>query len=726
MRARLLVVAFAVAFSACDFNVKRCESNADCTSPGVCSAEGFCVLSDGGTGGGSTGGGGGSTGGGGMTGGGGSTGGGGGAMCPATCPAGYSCDPGGSVCLLRITGIAFDAPAADSYTNAASVQVTARFVTSASVTLPSMMNLSVDDGGTQPVGGTGNVYSLSLGSLSEATHAVRLWANLADAGVSASRSFTVDRTPPVVTGTLPSGERKRDDVFEVALSTTDTVQAGTVEVRYGAGANTVVAMPGGACGGSLGCFKFDMSLPPLDAMEGDFAVTAAVTDLAGNRATTTIGQPLHVTRKRWEVRPTTSEIRAAPAVGFDGTLYVGTRADATSGTLFALHALDGGVKDSTTTIGSIVSVATATSTVNGLGDSSELVYFTANGTTGFVGARRADNLSLTPTQAASSGNAGKTYSAIALVSRSASKVGAVSVFNSIVATTTPSSVLVYDPVSFPGGLSAASGSEGLFNFSVSTNEPSNNVVVVADEAYLLAQDGTALSQVRVSSVNANPANPVTAAIASGAAALTIGQSVLSSNERLVGGLSGLTDVYRIGASETHGNLGTALQNGLAAFNGTRAFMGRWAGTSSLVAFDPMQLGSAAVVLNSNVGSPIKTSPVLGDARMNGTPTGYAVTTSGRLYVFPLSGAAGSAVSFGDVFTTGSVFAHPTLDCNRRQGAATTTTGILYVTNDEGRVSAIIVDSPRLLTAGGAWPKYQRTAGNAGNTSTTFELNPGCP
>jgi hypothetical protein len=89
----------------------------------------------------------------------------------------------------------------------------------------------------------------------------------------------------------------------------------------------------------------------------------------------------------------------------------------------------------------------------------------------------------------------------------------------------------------------------------------------------------------------------------------------------------------------------------------------------------------------------------------------------------------SALSFGSVFDGGpqAVRAHPTLDCNRRMGAATSTTGILYIASSSGRLSAIIVDSPKLLDATGAWPKYQRTASNSGNTNNAaFPLNPGCP
>jgi hypothetical protein len=39
---------------------------------------------------------------------------------------------------------------------------------------------------------------------------------------------------------------------------------------------------------------------------------------------------------------------------------------------------------------------------------------------------------------------------------------------------------------------------------------------------------------------------------------------------------------------------------------------------------------------------------------------------------------------------------------------------------------VVVDSPRLLDTAGAWPKYQRTMGNAGNTDPAFPVNWSCP
>jgi hypothetical protein len=70
----------------------------------------------------------------------------------------------------------------------------------------------------------------------------------------------------------------------------------------------------------------------------------------------------------------------------------------------------------------------------------------------------------------------------------------------------------------------------------------------------------------------------------------------------------------------------------------------------------------------------------------------------------------------------------TFDCNRANPASKT--GVLYVGSSggsTGKVLSIIVDSPKLLDTMGAWPKYQRTMGNAGNDDTYFPTNwPSCP
>jgi hypothetical protein len=68
---------------------------------------------------------------------------------------------------------------------------------------------------------------------------------------------------------------------------------------------------------------------------------------------------------------------------------------------------------------------------------------------------------------------------------------------------------------------------------------------------------------------------------------------------------------------------------------------------------------------------------------------------------------------------GNVTASSTLDCNRERPASGT--GILYIANGTGWLTAYIVDSPGLDTSA-PWPKYQHDARNTGNTTVSV----GCP
>lgn len=53
-------------------------------------------------------------------------------------------------------------------------------------------------------------------------------------------------------------------------------------------------------------------------------------------------------------------------------------------------------------------------------------------------------------------------------------------------------------------------------------------------------------------------------------------------------------------------------------------------------------------------------------------------------------------------------------------------GVLYSVSSAGLVTAVVVDSRKLATS--PWPKWQRTAANAGSLGAApsdFPLNPGC-
>jgi hypothetical protein len=104
--------------------------------------------------------------------------------------------------------------------------------------------------------------------------------------------------------------------------------------------------------------------------------------------------------------------------------------------------------------------------------------------------------------------------------------------------------------------------------------------------------------------------------------------------------------------------------------------------------------------------------------------GYAVSKLGTLLAFRQG--TGSVLWRAPLIAPGdSINTHMAFDCNRAN--PTTKTGVLYVGAASGKVISIIVDAPKLLDTNGAWPKYQRSMGNAGNDDTTnFPTNWPCP
>lgn len=703
MRALLLVIG-CVAFVGCTFGANTCDDMGGCEAGAVCQA-GFCVApaTGAGTGGGSTGGGGG---GGGALGGGGGGGGGTANLCDGVvCPAGYSCEKSTGACLLRVTGLVIVSPNSGR-TNDAGVLLLARLTADASVTLPPSIRYELNDGGSQTLDLAGDDYAQLL-TLADGRHTLRVIAEFTDAGFSASVDVSVDTDGPTVMATLPTSVQQRDEVFPLNLTTSEPIELSSVEVRL-AGVRLDAAT--GACVANAGCWVVDMSVPALDAMTGSFAVSATATDLAGNTKVTALGS-VGVTRKRWESEITTQELRAAPAIGRDGTIYIGARGSALTGTLLALNPTDGGVKNSAALLGAIQSVATAVSNDAGL------VYFTSNDATGGqVGSRSAEDLSLpSGIRPATSGNGvTPTYSALGLVEKSATEVGAIAVFNTEVSA---GRVVIYGSSSAPAGDNAVGSA---FDFAPVPTPASvaNNIVVDGSAAYLITTlSGTGLNWQPISNVTGNPTAGVAVPLETGGRDCCLSGQAFLSGSSLVGGTTvGSRQLYLVSAaSMTRGDLGVAADYGTPVVSAIGdAFVGR--GTNELVRFNPSMLGSTGVVLKSGAGI-IRTSPVLGRARTGqAVGLGYAVNSTGTLFAFAQDGSAGSASDWGSAFVGGStVYAHPTLDCNRRIGAATARTGVLYVVGST-KVSAIVVDSPRLLDTVGSWPKYQRTAGNAGNCS----------
>jgi outer membrane protein assembly factor BamB len=89
----------------------------------------------------------------------------------------------------------------------------------------------------------------------------------------------------------------------------------------------------GACAGTCYCFAVDLAKPALPGLRGSFALVGSGLDSEGQRLTAE--GALNVTRLAWR-RSLTDAVRATPAIGSDGTLYVGTAKGDHDGSLQAI------------------------------------------------------------------------------------------------------------------------------------------------------------------------------------------------------------------------------------------------------------------------------------------------------------------------------------------------------------------------------------------------------
>jgi hypothetical protein len=144
---------------------------------------------------------------------------------------------------------------------------------------------------------------------------------------------------PPMNGTLyedsPAAWR-RDEQIGVWLQSSRPLTQPKLQV---AGVDAAIAQSStctGACTGSCVCFAVDLSKPALPALRGTFALDATGIDSDG--ATLTAHGQLEVTRIAWR-RSLGAQVRTTPAIGADGTIYVGTITGAgKSGSVVAVSA----------------------------------------------------------------------------------------------------------------------------------------------------------------------------------------------------------------------------------------------------------------------------------------------------------------------------------------------------------------------------------------------------
>ncbi len=688
------------------------------------------------------------------------TGGGGGTvMCSPLCEDSYECrapGDGGATgeCELAFERLEVLAPDGGTFGPDASVPVVARLVRKAgfSAAAPSFVELALDGMALsgRVTGDGGYAGQVSTLGLTEGAHTVTVLAVFADAGLSGTGAFTVDATGPTLTFISPtrpigSGDYQRDDVWQAAVQASESVSVAALEVG-GATMDPTPCDGGVQCedGGECTCFAMDLSQPELKGLTGNFGITMSAMDVYGNQATGD-GGTVAVTRVRWVTQVGGGNMRVAPAVGPDGTVYVGTNdINFTAGTLQALSHLTGADAGSTTLWGAInaVAVSPAATHVNSDGSvTGPVVYAVANGMgTSAAKGRLLGRSSIlsgsvstvdVPTPCEGLGT-NKVWSGLALTKTTGSRVAAIATTAS--ALSVPARVLKWDSVDgctfLPLDQTTSSLGSPLEPSPVGTTvETAVSPLILNGVAnFVTRQPVTGIPNMgllvrRVSGLTGSMMNleSTVATLETSDQAVSLGMARFQSTELLTSSTLTGRQIYRVLASfVTRDQPLSGVDYGLPVVaNIGLAFIG--AG-ERLVRFNP-GAASSAVELANAPGATMLVSPVLLEPAGGRTAEGFTVTNDGRLVCFDASssGVATSTWVAALPSSTGSpvVVTHPGFDCNRRPGAATSTTGLLYVAARDGRVYSIIVDSPRLLDDVGAWPKYQRTMGNAGNDDTNF-------
>jgi len=142
------------------------------------------------------------------------------------------------------------------------------------------------------------------------------------------------------------------------------------------------------------------------------------------------------------------------------------------------------------------------------------------------------------------------------------------------------------------------------------------------------------------------------------------------------------------------------------------------GTQSTLSTYTLPLGELRTVFQASSGVLFQGVPAMGALRDGGSPLVYVAATDGVHVIDAVDGGVWS-------MPVGPADLPLSLDCARSSdgGGRSDRPGTLYTVSSRGIVTALIVDSQG-LDGLAAWPRWQRSAGNTGNTLT--ELNPGCP
>ncbi len=573
-------------------------------------------------------------------------------------------------------------------------------------------------------------------------------------GPSSSARVTVDRTAPALSLQVPDAQPSaptngftyadpmatsrpawpRDQTVTVRVES-DSADLDPTSVRVvvkghagGTNVTDLTVRPATPCTGKLYCGSVDVPLwrPGLEAFRGEFQLDVMAKDKVGNERSTSASIP--VTRWKWAFDGASGPILSSPAIGEKGTLYFGTSGP--NGKVLALN--PEGTRKWEAQLGPVLtSPAVGNSELLYVGvtpsDGKGIMYAldtnggtvsscTLSSTTYILGPLvSAVTLAQIPIDATTSVETGIAYANPPSSASSGFNSGGFFMFQATHpdASKRCSMIIKVEQV-HPGANIVAKGRD--FYFGHQYDSTSEDGVDAPDTFELMSQR----HNLGGAGWTGNPdfGRPSTGLLLSGL--------VLAEDDLLVGAAGSTSPAQGglIALSASRGQFrwrfpttfsGPGPVRNLTIGTGNTAFFGRevTTGSAALTAFD--LTSQTPRVSAPNAGS-FPGAPVLG--------------SSGILYTASATGPAAnvgevSAWSANDLSprwklsdSVGRAHASPALDCARNpDGApAEARVGVLYVPALDGRMYALIVDSPG-LEKNAPWPKYQRDARNTGNTAT---------
>lgn len=682
MRLRLFygVAGLSMFLGACHLDpAKSCHTTADCGGSGRCDTQtNTCVI----------------------------------AVCNPACGFGQYCATSTASCEVAHTGVALTSPVAgkvgrrvrvhatltpsheEPHEDPAELSVTVVSQSSGGTQTP--VTLSRLDGGDGEYEGVWNpngtgVYELQVADTGLATTPVEVTADLdaptffVDAPAHAARPSSGTTTYEDVG--MP-GAYRRDETATVWVKSAATdVDPGSVRVSVtGTGAASVAGTPvwvmAGCDAGYCGKLDVDLSKPEMNAYHTRFQLAVSGMDDGGNSSVDvadagTIG----VTRFKWAFNaPDTFHIVASPAIGRDGTIYVGSADPSTNakGTLYAVSpdgarrwSMDAGAVEVSPSVGAAL---------NGYED--VFVAGTSGTASGDLWALNSNDGGVT----ASCTGYGRPRAALAVATTTldgGTSDSAVSADSAAYLLMLRTAALLTPERCPTKGLATAPA-------------PPGNLAITGQRFFV--PTGAQISWADFTDAGWSPPSGFDSKTVASVLALS-GARFLYSTSPGVGAINADGGSYaNFTSTPTLGNTFGPIVSADAG-----GFVGE---ASGLVNVDLANMNNSRVI---PAGAGSVTSPVVGEGGLL-----YLSAGTGLQVWRPGSSAPEWEVSDAGVAAQDVPLS---IDCSRAaDGAPISAPGVLYVKSGSTSLSAIVVDSHGIDTTA-PWPKYQHDPRNTGNADT---------